>query len=120
MKENINKRYLQKRKRSVNKIQGTLSKPRLSVFKSNNHIYAQLINDMNGKTLISYSTINKLFEGRLIKLAPKEAAYRVGVEIGKASVSRKITTVVFDRSQKPYRGRIEQLASGARSAGLTF
>lgn len=98
------------------KVQGTASRPRLNVFRSNNHIHAQLIDDMNGHTLVSANSVEmKLENGKNTK-----AAEQVGAEIAKRAKAADITEVVFDRGGYLYHGRIKALADSAREAGLEF
>jgi len=99
---------------------GTKEKPRLSVFRSNAHIFAQLIDDMNGKTLFSVSDIKK--GGKKVKAtAPKvDVSKEIGIDIAKKAVAKGITEVVFDRGGYKYHGRIKALAEGAREGGLKF
>ena len=120
MKKRIKKLYLQQKKRALKKIFGTLEKPRLSVFRSHKHIYAQLIDDKNGKTLTACSTVDKLLVSSFENTATKEAAFQVGNELAKRAIQKEISTIVFDRGEKPYQGRIKNLAEGARQQGLIF
>lgn len=120
MKKRTKKLYLQQKKRALKKIVGTLEKPRLAVFRSHLHIYAQLIDDKNGKTLTSCSTVEKTFDPILENTATQTAAYRIGTELAKRALEKEIQTVVFDRGSRPYHGRIKQLAEGARKEGLIF
>lgn len=99
------------------KISGTPERPRLNVFRSNAHIYAQLIDDVNGVTLAAASTMDKGFEGAT---GNKEAARKVGQAIAKAAADKGITEVVFDRGGYVYHGRVMELAEGAREGGLKF
>ncbi|PIP29680.1 50S ribosomal protein L18 [Candidatus Kuenenbacteria bacterium CG23_combo_of_CG06-09_8_20_14_all_36_9] len=108
------------------KIFGAKDIPRLSVYKSLNHIYAQLIDDKNGKTLVS-SDDKKLEKTKIKPLANKEnliaktlRAYLVGKNLGEKALEKKITTCVFDKSHYKYHGRLKALADGARDAGLKF
>ncbi|MDO8524224.1 MAG: 50S ribosomal protein L18 [bacterium] len=96
------------------KVIGTPTAPRLCVFKSNQHIYAQIIDDTKGKTIIS---ANDSKEKKLKKL---EKAFNVGKEIAKLAIEKKIKKVVFDRGGFKYHGRIKALAEGAREGGLQF
>jgi large subunit ribosomal protein L18 len=99
-----------------NKISGTASCPRLSVYRSNSHIHAQIIDDEKGVTLASASSVNlKLKKGGNV-----EAAKAVGTEIAKQAAAKKITNVVFDRSGYLYHGRVQALAEAARAGGLKF
>lgn len=99
------------------KISGTAERPRLNVFRSAKHIYAQLINDVKGETLISASTLEKGFDG---VCSNKEAAHKVGVAVAEKAKKAGITKVVFDRGGYLYHGRIKELAEGARQGGLEF
>jgi large subunit ribosomal protein L18 len=102
-------------KRVRSKISGTKEVPRLCVFKSNNHIYAQLINDEKGKTLASADD-----RKQTKKMKKVEKAKEVGKEIAKKAVDLKIKKVVFDRGGYKYHGRIKSVAEGAREGGLNF
>lgn len=118
MKKRIKKLYIQQKKRYLKKIVGNLEKPRLAVFRSHKHIYAQLIDDQNGHTLAFSSTLSKTLE--LEKSSDQKASYVVGQELAKKAKQKEISTVVFDRGDKPYHGRIKSLAEGARNDGLIF
>ena len=120
MKKKIKKVYLQQKKRYLKKIVGTIEKPRLSVFRSHKHIYAQLIDDQNGNTLAFSSTLDRAITNEIANSANQEAAYSVGESLGKKALLKNITLVAFDRGNKPYHGRIKQIAEGARKAGLIF
>jgi len=102
------------------KISGTPEKPRLSVYRSLTHIYAQIIDDVAGNTLVAASTVEKdvakLVEGK----TKCEAAKIVGAEVAKRALAKGIDTVVFDRGGYIYTGRVSSLADGAREAGLKF
>lgn len=102
------------------KVYGTPERPRLNVFRSNNHIYAQIIDDTNGHTLISASTLDKELKEKLSSTQNKEAARLVGELVGKRALEKGIEQVVFDRAGYLYHGRIKELAEGAREAGLKF
>ncbi|GGL63639.1 50S ribosomal protein L18 [Sporolactobacillus putidus] len=108
------KRHLHVRHRIV----GTAERPRLNVFRSSKNIYAQLIDDTKGVTVVSSSTIDKAFD--LEKGSNIEAAKKVGELIGQRALEKGIEAVVFDRSGYLYHGRIQALADGAREAGLKF
>ena len=99
------------------KISGTPECPRLNVFRSSKHIYAQLIDDVNGVTLASASTMDKEFEGAG---GNTEAARKVGQMIAKRALDKDIKDVVFDRGGYLYHGRVKELAEGAREGGLNF
>jgi large subunit ribosomal protein L18 len=120
MKKNIKKIYLQQKKRYLKKIIGSLEKPRLSVFRSHKHIYAQLIDDKSGKTLGSSSTLETTIKSNFKSTSTKEASFSVGESIAEKALSTGIKTIIFDRGDRPYHGRIEQVAEGARSKGLFF
>jgi len=107
-----------KRHRRVrSKISGTPERPRLNVFRSEKHIYAQLIDDTNGVTVCSASSVEKDFEG---PGANKEAARKVGKAVAERATAIGIGTVVFDRGGYIYHGRVKELAEAAREGGLTF
>lgn len=100
------------------KINGTPSKPRLNIFRSGNHIYAQIIDDIAGHTLVSASTLDKSSD--LTSTHNKEAAKFVGESVAKKAIEKGIEEVVFDRGGFLYHGRIKELAESARAAGLKF
>lgn len=112
-KETKGRRHLRIRK----KVHGTAERPRLAVFRSEKNIYAQIIDDVAGKTLVSASSLDKEFEGNG---SNKEAAKKVGEMVAKKAIEKGIKAVVFDRGGYIYHGRIEELASGAREGGLEF
>ena len=99
------------------KISGTAERPRLSVFRSENHIYAQVIDDVAGNTLVSASTVEKGFEGNGSNI---EAAKKIGALVAERALKKGIEEVVFDRGGYIYHGRVQALAEGAREAGLKF
>lgn len=115
-KQDSNKARQKRHTRVRAKISGTADCPRLSVYRSLNHIYAQLIDDVKGVTLCSASTTEKSFENG----GNKEAAKLVGELIGKRAAEKGIEKCVFDRGGYIYHGRVEALAEGARAAGLKF
>lgn len=98
-------------------VSGTAERPRLNVFRSDKHIYAQLIDDKAGVTLCSASSMDKGFEGTG---GNKEASRKVGEAIAKRAAEKGISEVVFDRSGYLYHGRVKELAEGAREGGLKF
>ena len=116
-KVDTNKQRLRRHKRIRAKISGTTARPRLDVYRSNANIYAQIIDDENGVTLLSASTLDKEFEGYG---GNKEAAKAVGTMIAKRALERGITEVVFDRGGYVYHGRVQALAEAAREGGLKF
>ena len=110
----------QRAKRQVRvrgKISGTPERPRLNVFRSNANMYAQIIDDVNGVTLVAASTLEKDFEGAA---GNKEAARKVGQMVAERAKAKGIEEVVFDRGGYVYHGRVAELAEGAREAGLKF
>lgn len=111
---------LKKHSRIRNRFQGTPERPRLAVFRSNNHMYAQIIDDLAGTTLVAASTVEKEVRAELGKTNDVEAASYVGKVIAKRALEKGITTVVFDRGGYLYHGKVQALADAAREAGLTF
>ena len=99
------------------KVSGTPERPRLCVFRSENHIYAQVIDDVAGQTLVSASTVEKGFEGNG---SNKEAARKIGRTVAERALAKGIEAVVFDRGGYIYHGRVQELAEGAREGGLKF
>lgn len=112
-----NAQRLKRHKRVRGKIAGTPERPRLNVFRSGTNIYAQVIDDVTGSTLVSASSLEKGFEGRGNNC---EAAAKVGEAIAQRAKDKGIDTVVFDRGGYLYHGRVKALAEGARKAGLEF
>ena len=120
MKKKTKKLYIQQKKRYLKKIVGSLEKPRLAVFRSHKHIYAQLIDDKHGRTLAFSSTLDKKVSEQLKSTSTQEAAFLVGEDLAKQAVEKQVTKIVFDRGNYPYHGRIKSLAEGARQKGLIF
>lgn len=117
-KVKLNRKRRLRRKRIIKKrISGTVKKPRLSVFKSNKYIYVQAIDDVKGNTLVSATSLSKNVKDRKLN---KTVASKIGEEIGKKLLEKKIDTVIFDRNGFLYTGKIKALADGARKAGLKF
>src|SRR4030065_1308909 len=111
----------QKRKRRIRKkIFGTEHRPRLSVFRSAKHIYAQLVIDSTGSTILAASTLSPDIRAEIGALKKSDAAKKVGQWIGKKALEKNIQRVVFDRNGFLYHGRIKALADGARASGLGF
>ncbi len=108
------------RRRVRSKIFGTAQKPRLCVFKSSKHVYAQIIDDLAGSTLAAKSTLSRDLKETLNDKKRMEQAEVVGEELGKAVLEKGITSVVFDRSGYKYHGIVKKIADGARKAGLQF
>lgn len=119
-KASRNDRRLMRHERVRKDVSGTPDKPRLSVYRSNNNISAQIIDDVNGNTIVSASTLDKEIKGDFTKTGNKEAAKKVGLELGKRAIAKGIEEVAFDRGGYIYHGRVKELAEGAREAGLKF
>ncbi|MGN0452354.1 MAG: 50S ribosomal protein L18 [Ruminococcus sp.] len=111
------KARIQRHKRVRGKVSGTADCPRLCVYRSTNNIYAQIIDDVKGVTLVSASSLDKSIEGNG---GNKEAAKAVGKLIAERAKEKNITDVVFDRGGNIYHGRVKELAEGARESGLNF
>lgn len=111
---------VKKHKKLRNRLSGTAECPRLAVFRSNNHMYAQIIDDTVGNTLVAASTLDKDVKANLEKTNDVKAAAAVGTAIAKKAIEKGITTVVFDRGGFIYQGKIQALADAAREAGLEF
>ena len=109
-----------KHARLRNRFSGTTERPRLAVFRSNNHMYAQIIDDTVGNTLVAASTVEKAVKAELEKTDDVNAAAYVGTVIAKRALEKGITEVVFDRGGYIYQGKVAALAEAAREAGLTF
>ena len=109
-----------KHMRMRNRFSGTAERPRLAVFRSNNHMYAQIIDDTVGNTLVAASTLEKEIKAELKKTNDVDAAAYVGTVIAKRAIEKGIKEVVFDRGGFLYHGKIEALAEAAREAGLVF
>ena len=119
-KESRSEIRVKKHRRVRNNLAGTAERPRLAVFRSNNHMYAQIIDDTVGNTLVSASTLDKDVKDAVEKTNNVAAAAQVGTVIAKKALDKGITTVVFDRGGFIYQGKIKALADAAREAGLTF
>lgn len=109
-----------KHKRMRNHLSGTAERPRLAVFRSNEHMYAQIIDDVAGHTLVSASTVQKDVKAELEKTNDVAAAAYLGTVIGKKAVEAGIKEVIFDRGGFIYHGKVKALADAAREAGLEF
>ena len=109
-----------KHRKLRNRFSGTAERPRLAVFRSNNHMHAQIIDDTVGNTLVSASTLQKDVKAELEKTNNVEAAAYLGTVIAKKAIEKGITSVVFDRGGFIYHGKIKALADAAREAGLNF
>ena len=119
-KESRQKVRVKKHMRIRNRLSGTTERPRLAVFRSNNHMYAQIIDDVAGVTLAAASTVEKEVKAELTKTNNVDAAAYLGTVIAKRAIEKGIDTVVFDRGGFLYHGKIAALADAAREAGLTF
>ena len=119
-KESRAKVRANKHRRLRNRISGTPARPRLAVFRSNNHMYAQVIDDTAGITLVSACTLEKDVKEGLEKTNNIDAAKQVVTVVAKRALEKGITTVVFDRGGYIYHGKVQALADAAREAGLTF
>lgn len=109
-----------RKKRIRKKLSGTTERPRMSVFRTAKHIYAQVINDETGSTLCAASTLSKDVKGDVADANKTDAAKKVGAAIAKACQDKGIAKVVFDRNGFIYHGRVKALAEGAREGGLDF
>lgn len=119
-KQNKNKVRTRKHIRVRKKISGTAERPRLNVYRSLSNIYAQVIDDKTGNTLVSASTLDPELKGKLKGTGNKEAAKEVGKLIAKRTLDAGLKSVVFDRGGYIYHGRVKELAEGARESGLEF
>lgn len=119
-KTNKNANRVARHSRVRRKITGTTQRPRLCVFRSANNIYAQIIDDTNRVTVAAASSLDAEVKGAVKHTGNKEAARKVGEMIAKKAVEKGITEVVFDRGGYLYHGRVQELAEGAREAGLKF
>ena len=109
-----------KHKRLRHYLAGTADRPRLAVFRSNNHMYAQVIDDTAGNTLVSASTLEKEVKSELEKTNDMDAAAYIGTVIAKRALDKGLTKVVYDRGGYIYKGKVKALADAAREAGLEF
>jgi large subunit ribosomal protein L18 len=121
IKKNIQERLLKKRSRIRKKISGTPERPRFTVYRSQKHIYAQIIDDVAGKTLVTASTLSKELKDEIAKVkSPIDVCKMIGKETAKKALEKNIHEVVFDRNGYLYHGRVKAIADGAREAGLKF
>lgn len=118
--EKHKKAALRRRHHVRKKVSGTPERPRLSVFRSNRHLYAQLIDDTAGVTLVAASTRARALRDQLPKAGNKQAAEAVGEALAKQALDVGISCVCFDRNRYRYHGRVKSLAESARKAGLAF
>lgn len=117
---NRNEKRKKRHMRARQKLTGTPERPRLNVYRSLDHIYAQVIDDTVGNTIVSASTLDKELKDKLDKTSNKEAAKLVGELVAKRAQEKGINEVVFDRGGYIYHGRVKELADAAREAGLKF
>jgi large subunit ribosomal protein L18 len=120
---NVNRKVgarARRRKRVRKRVKGTPERPRLSVFRSLRHTYAQVIVDTTGQTLVSASTLSREIRGELTRTGNTEAAKKVGELIARRSIERGIKMVIFDRDGYLYHGRVRAVAEAARENGLIF
>ena len=119
-KINKNSKRVKRHVKIRHNLAGTTACPRLCVYRSLNHIYAQIIDDVKGVTLVSCNATQKEIQEKVKDMTNKEQARFVGEQIAKLAKKKKITEVVFDRGGYLYTGRVKELAEGARAAGLEF
>ncbi len=119
-KESRSEVRIKKHMRVRNRLAGTADRPRLAVFRSNNHMYAQIIDDSVGNTLVAASTVEKAVKDALEQTDNVDAAAYVGKVIAERALEKGIKTVVFDRGGFIYQGKVQALADAAREAGLEF
>jgi len=122
MKPEVNRREARLRRRAHirKKVEGTPERPRLNIFRSLTHIYAQVIDDSVGNTLVSASTVDKELRSQVVGMAKADQARVVGKAVAERALSKGVTQVVFDRGGYKYHGRVKALAEAAREAGLEF
>lgn len=120
IKNDKNADRIKRHKRIRNKISGTAQKPRFCVYRSSKHIYVQVIDDVNGKTLVQASTMEKSIMEAVKEMNKTDASAVVGKEAAKRAIAAGISQVVFDRGGYLYTGRVASVANGAREAGLEF
>nr|QYB18942.1 ribosomal protein L18 [Climaconeis sp.] len=116
----FNKYKRLKRKSLRGQVKGTINRPRLSIYRSNENIYAQIIDDHNSKTLISCSSLDRSIKSGLLNGRTRDTSKLIGEILAKVSLKKNITQIVFDRGPYLYHGRIKSLADGARMGGLQF
>jgi len=115
-----NQKRIQRKKRIRRKISGTALLPRMTVYRSLNHCYVQLVDDVTGRTLLGLSTISKDVKGELAKTGNVDAARKLGEKLAEQALKLNISKVVFDRNGFLYHGRVKAIADGARAKGLQF
>lgn len=121
IKKNIAERTVRKKSRIRKKIAGNAERPRLTVYRSLNNVYAQLVDDITGTTLVSASSLSKNLRDSLKAVSSEmERCKLVGKELARVALEKKITSVIFDRNGYLYHGRVKAVADGAREGGLKF
>ncbi|MDE2571562.1 MAG: 50S ribosomal protein L18 [bacterium] len=120
LKESKNDRRLKRHRRLRKKVTGSVARPRLAVFRSLHHIYAQIVDDATGRTLAAASTREKALADGLESLTNLAAAEKIGAAVGERAMAAGISAVVFDAGGYKYHGRVKALADAARGAGLEF
>ncbi len=120
MKKQIDKIYIQQKKRYLKKIVGTILQPRLSIFKSNKHIYGQIIDDNHSKTLVALSTLDKKIKLSTIFLNKKETAFKIGNNLALKALNKQINFIRLDRKNLYYHGIIKNFIDGIITGGLSF
>jgi large subunit ribosomal protein L18 len=121
IKKNTLERRLKKKARIRKKVRGTAERPRFTVYRSARHVYAQIIDDTAGRTLVSASTLSKDLRDQVkVAKSPMERCKLVGVAAAKKALEKNIKEVIFDRNGYLYHGRVKAIADGAREAGLKF
>jgi len=120
MKLSRKEKRLIRQARVRKKVRGDLNRPRLCVFRSHKHIYVQIIDDTQGHTLLTVSSLSPEFKGKLKKTGDKTAAKEIGKAVAKKCLEKGINKVVFDRNGFLYHGRVKTIADAAREAGLKF
>lgn len=119
-KKSSNDQRIKRHYRVRRNVSGTAERPRLNVFRSSSNIYAQIIDDTKGVTLVAASTLDADVKAKISNGGNKEAAKEVGIAVAKKAIEKGINQVVFDRGGYIYHGRIAELAAGAREGGLDF
>lgn len=123
MESHLKQRNIRRKRRAMHvrkAVRGTSEKPRLSIFRSNRHLLAQLIDDENHKTIVGVSTLSKDLKGTEFSKKSKESAKEIGKRIAKEAKKNNIQTIIFDRGAYKYHGIIAELADAARAEGLKF
>ena len=123
MDSSVIKKVIKRKRRALRvrkKLRGTSSRPRLSVVKSNAHIFVQLIDDQNHQTLASTSTLSKEFKGTEFSKKSKASARKLGEKIAELAKAKNVETAIFDRGSHKYHGVIAEVAEGARAGGMKF